>query len=196
MSDVLEFGHRITVALDRIRRGLEAQDKADAAETSLFDALQAERAQNGVLRGQIQQLQDALEAQAAQAAQDAQAAQAAQDTQDPEAVAAAQAAQQDALDAQKAQVAALTRQLDSQAAQLRALDAQLQPLRAATQHLRDLNAQLRQALTAGLAPGTIDTAMAAEIDALQALRAADAAEVDTILAELKPLIEEAAHAAG
>ena len=49
---------------------------------------------------------------------------------------------------------------------------------------------------AGLAPGMIDTALAAEIDALQALRAADAAEVDMILAELKPLIAEAAHAAG
>jgi hypothetical protein len=62
MSDVLELGHRITVALDRIRRGMEAQDKADAAETSLFDALRAEQAQTGALRVQIQQLQDALDA--------------------------------------------------------------------------------------------------------------------------------------
>ena len=68
MSDVLELGHRITVALDRIRRGMEAQDKADAAETSLFDALRAEQAQTGALRVQIQQLQDALDAQDRQAA--------------------------------------------------------------------------------------------------------------------------------
>lgn len=159
MSDVLELGHRITVALDRIRRGMEAQDKADAAETSLFDALRAEQAQTGALRVQIQQLQDAL-------------------------------------DAKDAQIAALTHQMETQAAQLQTMDAHLQGLRAATQQLRDLNGQLRQALMAGLAPGMIDTALAAEIDALQALRAADAAEVDMILAELKPLIAEAAHAAG
>ncbi|MBR2575596.1 MAG: hypothetical protein IKE14_14840 [Loktanella sp.] len=178
MSDVLELGHRITVALDRIRRGMEAQDKADAAETSLFDALRAEQAQTGALRAQIQQLQDALDAQDRQAALDA------------------QVADQAALDAKDAQIAALTAQMETQASQLQAMDAHLQRLRAATQQLRDLNGQLRQALMAGLAPGMIDMALAAEIDALQALRAADAAEVDMILAELKPLIAEAAHAAG
>lgn len=178
MSDVLELGHRITVALDRIRRGMEAQDKADAAETSLFDALRAEQAQTGALRAQIQQLQDALDAQDRQAALDA------------------QVADQAALDAKDAQIAALTAQMETQASQLQTMDAHLQGLRAATQQLRDLNGQLRQALMAGLAPGMIDTALAAEIDALQALRAADAAEVDMILAELKPLIAEAAHAAG
>lgn len=181
MSDVLELGHRITVALDRIRRGMEAQDKADAAESSLFDALRAEQAQTGALRDQIQQLQAALETQ------DAQAAQAALD---------AQIADQAALHAKDAQVAALTVRLETQAAQLQTMDAHLQGLRTATQQLRDLNGQLRQALTVGLAPGMIDTALAAEIDALQALRATDAAEIDMILAELKPLIEDAAHAAG
>jgi chromosome segregation ATPase len=188
MSDVLELGHRITVALDRIRRGMEAQDKADAAETSLFDALRAEKVLTGALRVQIQQLQDALDAQDRQAALDAQVAdQAAQD---------AQVADQAAQDAKDVQIAALTHQMETQAAQLQAMDAHLQRLRAATQQLRDLNGQLRQALMAGLAPGMIDMALAAEIDALQALRAADAAEVDMILAELKPLIAEAAHAAG
>jgi chromosome segregation ATPase len=184
MSDVLELGHRITVALDRIRRGMEAQDKADAAESSLFDALRAEQAQTGALRDQIQQLQAALETQDAQAAQ---AAQAALD---------AQIADQAALHAKDAQVASLTVRLETQAAQLQTMDAHLQGLRAATQQLRDLNGQLRQALTVGLAPGMIDTALAAEIDALQALRATDASEIDMILAELKPLIEDAAHAAG
>lgn len=156
MSDVLELGHRITVALDRIRQGVEAQGKADAAEASLFDALQAERAQTAALTAQIQQLQDA----------------------------------------QTTGTADLTRRVETQAAQLQAMDGHLQRLRAATQQLRDLNGQLRQALTAGLDPALIDTALAAEVEALQALRAADAAEVDAILAELKPLIEEATHGAG
>jgi len=134
MSDVLELGHRITVALDRIRRGMEAQDKADAAETSLFDALRAEQAQTGALRVQIQQLQDALDAQDRQAELDA------------------QVADQAALDAKDAQIAALTHQMETQAAQLQTMDAHLQGLRAATQQLRDLNGQLRQALMAGLRP--------------------------------------------
>ncbi|WP_019955236.1 hypothetical protein [Yoonia vestfoldensis] len=156
MSDVLELGNRITVALDRIRRGVEAQGKADAAESSLFDALQAERAQNAALMAQITELQST----------------------------------------QGAGDGDLTRRLETQAAQLQAMDGHLQRLRAATQQLRDLNGQLRHALTAGLDPALIDSALAAEVEALQALRAADAAEVDAILAELKPLVEEAAHATG
>jgi chromosome segregation ATPase len=156
MSDVLELGNRITVALDRIRRGVEAQGKADAAETSLYDALQAERAQNSALSDQIRQLQNAEGGQAGD----------------------------------------LARRVETQQAQLQAMDGHLQRLRAATQQLRDLNGQLRHALTAGLAPELIDSALAAEVEALQALRAADAAEIDAILAELKPLIEDAAHAAG
>jgi hypothetical protein len=138
MSDVRELGDRITVALDRIRRGVEAQGRSNAAEQSLFDALQAERAQT----------------------------------------------------------AGLMQRVGTQQAQLQEMDVHLQRLRAATERLRDLNGQLRTALTAGLTPELIDTALAAEVEALQALRAADAAEVDAILAELKPLIEDAIHAAG
>jgi hypothetical protein len=138
MSDVRELVDRITVALDRIRRGVEAQGRSNAAEQSLFDALQAERAQT----------------------------------------------------------AGLMQRVGTQQAQLQEMDVHLQRLRAATERLRDLNGQLRTALTAGLTPELIDTALAAEVEALQALRAADAAEVDAILAELKPLIEDAIHAAG
>ena len=40
-------------------------------------------------------------------------------------------------------------------------------------------------------PETINRALIAEVDALRAQRSADAAEVDAILSELKPMIEEA-----
>ncbi|MBQ2262233.1 MAG: hypothetical protein II336_12780 [Loktanella sp.] len=149
MSDVQQLGDRITVALDRIRRGMDAQGKSQAAEQSLFDALQEERAQTKTLKAQLAQLQRG--------------------------------------DAEDRVVA--------QQAELQALDVHLQRLRASNEQLRDMNAKLRGALTIGLEPELLNEAMQAEIDALQALRAADVAEVNAILAELTPLIEEATHAA-
>jgi chromosome segregation ATPase len=59
MSDVAALGDRITVALDRIRQGVAAQARADHAQDSLFDALQAERAQNAALKAQLAQVQAA-----------------------------------------------------------------------------------------------------------------------------------------
>jgi len=96
---------------------------------------------------------------------------------------------------QDTQVAALTERVEAQKAQMRALDVELQRLRAANVQMREINTQLRQAVTEGLAPELVDAAVAAEIEALEAQRAADAAEITAILAELKPLVEEGAHAA-
>ena len=59
-----------------------------------------------------------------------------------------------------------------------------------------MNARLRETVTTGLAPELHDAAIAAELEALKVQRSADAAEVDAILDELKPLIEETSHAAG
>ena len=90
----------------------------------------------------------------------------------------------------------LQERLASQQTQLQALDVELQRLRASNTQLRALNTQLRNAVTEGLSPQLIDVAVAAEVEALHAQRTADAAEVDAILAELKPLIEESTNAAG
>jgi len=97
---------------------------------------------------------------------------------------------------QDTQVAHLTARAEAQSQQLLKLDEELQQLRASNVQLREMNTQLREAVTTGLAPELHDAAVAAEITALNAQRSADAAEVDAILAELKPLIEEASHAAG
>lgn len=94
------------------------------------------------------------------------------------------------------QVASLNKRVDTQRRQLMTLDEELQKLRASNVQLRDMNGKLRGAVTEGLAPELHDAAVAAEIEALKTQRAADAAEVDAILAELKPLIEETSHAAG
>lgn len=97
---------------------------------------------------------------------------------------------------QDTQVATLTQRAETQSKHLMKLDEELQQLRASNVQLRDMNAKLRAAVTTGLAPELHDAALHAELEALNAQRSADAAEVDAILDELKPLIEEASHAAG
>ncbi len=97
---------------------------------------------------------------------------------------------------QDGQVAALTERVEAQKAQMVKLDTELQQLRASNVQMRELNTALREAVTEGLAPELVDKAVAAEVEALHAQRSADAAEIDAILSELKPLIEEAPHAAG
>ena len=97
---------------------------------------------------------------------------------------------------QDTQVASLTLRAETQSKHLMKLDEELQQLRASNVQLRDMNAKLREAVTTGLAPELYDAAVNAEMEALNAQRSADAAEIDAILDELKPLIEETSHAAG
>ncbi|MCK0094741.1 hypothetical protein MWU60_04105 [Yoonia sp. F2084L] len=156
MSDISALESRITAALDRIRKGLEAKNAQTPADPGLQAALEEERAQNAELIERVRVLKER------------------QDT----------------------QVAQLATRADTQSKHLMKLDEELQQLRASNVQLREMNAKLREAVTTGLAPELHDAAVAAEIEALSAQRSADAAEVDAILAELKPLIEEATHAAG
>lgn len=80
---------------------------------------------------------------------------------------------------------------DAARARVAELDGALQGLRQSQAELREMAGQLRAALAEGVAePDLVNRAMQAEIDALVALRAADAAEVDAVIAELRPLIEE------
>ena len=97
---------------------------------------------------------------------------------------------------QDTQVASLTGRVESQRAQMMQLDEELQRLRASNAQLREMNTRLREAVTEGLSPELLDQAVAAEVEAMEAQRSSEAAEMDAILAELKPLIEEASHAAG
>lgn len=96
---------------------------------------------------------------------------------------------------QDTQVASLTSRVETQRAQLMALDRELQQLRASNVQLREMNTKLRDAVTKGLAPELHKAAVSAEIEALHVQRSADAAELDAILTELKPLIEETPNAA-
>ncbi len=156
MSDISTLESRITAALDRIRRGLDAQPSQAAGNPELQAALEQERAQNAELVERVRILKER------------------QDT----------------------QVASLTLRAETQSKHLMKLDEELQQLRASNVQLREMNAKLRETVTTGLAPELHDAAVTAEIEALSAQRSADAAEVDAILEELKPLIEETSHAAG
>jgi len=80
----------------------------------------------------------------------------------------------------------------SHGAILAAMEAEVQRLRASNAELRDMTAQLRSAAADGAtSPELINRAMIAEVDALQAQRTSEAAEMDAIVSSLRPLIEEA-----
>ena len=90
-----------------------------------------------------------------------------------------------------ARVAAALAERDAARAELAAMDAALQSLRASQSDLSETVASLRASLAEGVAePDLVNRAMQAEIDGLRALRAADAAEVDQVLNELRPLVAE------
>lgn len=95
-------------------------------------------------------------------------------------------------DRQDGNIAKLETRVEKQAAALANLDGELHRMRTSNADLRELNAQLRSAAADGAsAPELINRATIAEVEALSAQRSADVAEMDAIISELKPLIEEA-----
>lgn len=81
------------------------------------------------------------------------------------------------------------------AQRIKSLDIELQRLRKASEQLRASNAALREANAAGVGePHLINKSMLAELEALRAARAAEFAEVDTILSAMDALMgQEDAH---
>lgn len=166
MSDIATLESRITAALDRIRQGI------DSAATPTDERPVGEVAQQGE-----------LEQARAQAVENG------------ERVRRLKKRERIAQEQHASEIAALTARVETQSTQLQKLDAELQQLRASNVELRALNTKLREAVTTGLAPELHDAAVNAEMAALHAQRAADAAEVDAILDALRPLIKETTHAA-
>lgn len=155
MSDIDGLGSRISVALDRIRQGLDTLERPsldeDGAATNVEMKLLEEQNANAQLEERVRSLK------------------AMQDTK---------------LDGLEDRVAA-------QREQLVVLDKELQRLRQSNADMREINAQLRSAVSESVSsPELLNRAMMAEIEALNAQRAAEAAEVSAIITELKPLIEE------
>ena len=160
MSDISELEQRMTAALDRIRRSVEMPRAPVAADAAPVDVDT-----------------DAVDALASQL--------------DEEKTANAQLEERvKALkERQDGNITKLQGRLDRHRSKGEVLDRDLQRLRQTNAELRDINAQLRAALEAGVSePHLINKAMMAELDALRANRAADASEVDAVLAQLTPML--------
>ena len=83
-----------------------------------------------------------------------------------------------------AKLAEMSRQLDAQGAELKRM-------RNTNVQLREVLHILREAASQGLSdPHLVNRAMLAELEALRATRLTEVAQMDEILAELAPLIEE------
>ncbi|HAW47491.1 MAG TPA: hypothetical protein DCX34_09670 [Roseovarius sp.] len=173
MNQIEELQTRITAALERIQRGVEARaeaeavrkddDATDGAElATLRQELEDERLVTAQLEERIRVLHERLEEKEA-----------------------ALAAAQDGQDGQGAQSETMTR-----------LDTDLQSLRAANAQLRESNAALRTAHAAGVAnPDAINASLQAELDALRVARDADHDEVAAVLAEIDSAVAGAAPGA-
>lgn len=165
MNDIAELERRITMALGRIGAGIDLIGAAPAP---------GGHAEDGEAAAQIAELQDALDSERTTNAQLT------------ERVRAIKEKQETMVGALEKKVARLTQQVD-------AATIDLQRLREANLDLAEANRALGEAVEAGIAdPSLVNHAMLSELEALRAARAAEVAEMDNILAELKPLIEEVA----
>lgn len=161
MSDITEYERRIAAALERIGHGIEAVSRP-LAETVAAPA-EAESPDTAALR-------EALESERAANAQLVERVRAIKEKQD------------STIGKLERRVAKLTRQLE-------AGGADAAKLRRANMQLSEASQALREAMAAGLPePHLINKAMLAELEALRALRASDAAEMEEILAELQPFL--------
>lgn len=173
MSELPQLQSRIMAALDRIGTGL------DGIGAAASEPAQAAPTDSSALEAQVAELTAKL---------------------DEEQTANAQLEERVKLlkERQDGKMAELESNVDAGRARASRMDRELQRLRQVNAELRDNNSKLREALTAGVSePHLVNKAMLAELEALRATRAADAAEMDAILQELTPIIErEAADATG
>lgn len=96
---------------------------------------------------------------------------------------------------QETHVGQLERRLSRLTEQADVQGLELQRLKKALIQLREANRLLREAQEAGVAdPAAINRSLQAEVEALRAARTAEIAELDEILAELRPLVGEGTDA--
>lgn len=165
MTEIAEFERRITAAMDRISKGLSKP--VDADQVIWDDAA-------------VAALQDALDDERSTNAQLGERLRVLKEREAAEAVAA------EPIEDLAPRVAELTRQLDVQGLELQRMRKTAIQLRETLRAI--LEAQPKDAVDAHL----INKAMLAELDALRATRATETAEMDEILAELTPLLQERA----
>jgi chromosome segregation ATPase len=168
MSDLAAYESRITAALDRIARRIEAGGAAAKPLPKPDAATEAT----------IAQLRDALEKERATNAQLS------------ERLASARQRQDGQVGQLERRVARLTEQLDLQSLEMLRL-------KKANSRLMEANAALREASVQNFPDHQlINRSISADLEALQAERRAEMAEMEEILSELKPLVAAESHTVG
>ncbi len=163
MSEIAELERRLASALDRIGAGVaKLETPAVSGDTEGED-----------LSAKVAELETALASEKEANAQLEERVKALKDRQDH-------------------MVADLSKTAEDAREKVAEFEASIEALRESNADLSETNDRLRTALAASTAePELINRAMQAELDALRAVRRAETAEVGAILAELKPIVEEA-----
>lgn len=168
---IAELERRIAAALDRIGQGLDRMARPAASPPAPVAAPVAV----GEATAEIARLTEALEVEKTANAQLTERLKAVKDR------------EAQARSSLQAKVERMTHQLDVQGLEL-------QRMRKVTVQLREsLRAMTEAAEAATPEPHLINKSMLAELEALRAQRQSEVAEMDEILAELAPLIEESAE---
>ena len=184
MSEIAELEQRITAALARIGQGLDTLSRGAVAKAASTDdktvpptSSQTDLiAEIADLRAEVTKAREALATE-----RDA-------NSQLTERVRAIK-------DRQESMVGGLERKVEKLTEQLDVVGLELQRTRKTNIALRESLRAMRRTVEEGVPdPHLINKSMMAELDALRASRLTEIAEMDAILAELKPLIDEAANA--
>lgn len=194
MSEIDALQSRLSAAIDRIGRAMSGMEQAsppaaapeqeapaataapEAAQLSEeLQALQTELSEERLANAQLEERLKAVKARHSAEIGELRAA----------------------LDEARAAAAAVAEPAprdDATAEEMARLDTELQRLRQANEQLRASNVALREANAEGVGePHLINKAMLAELESLRAVRAADVAEANGILARLRPVLDAAAE---
>lgn len=171
MSDISELERRIAAALDRIARAAEAKAPAPAAPSPAVPPEPEAEAQAEARASRETALREALEAERTANAQLNDRVRAIKDR-------------------QETMVSQIERKLTRASEQLDVQGLEMQRLKKANAQLAEANRRLIEAQAAGGADAaTVARALQAELDAMHAARAAEIAELEDIMGELRPLAE-------
>ncbi|SHI87216.1 hypothetical protein SAMN05444000_103259 [Shimia gijangensis] len=205
MSDISDLESRISAAMDRIGRGLEALDKpaiddGGAQSEALQNELDGEKIANAqleernkALHAKVEDMETALAAssdaveKAVEARESAEKDLASARVEAESARAEADAAKESAQEAKNNEPAV---NLDINRDPILKLSKRLNRMRRTSRQVRGASVVLREAAEKGLSdPSLINQAMVTELENLKALRASEQAEMDLIIGALRPMLE-------
>lgn len=170
MSEIAELERRISAALERIGRGLDALPSGAAQAAAGAETESGAQEQLHAQQAEITRLAAELATERESNAQLSERVKAVREKQDT------------GVAALERKVAEMTRQLDVQGLEL-------QRMKKTNVQLRETIRTLREAMEEEVgAPHLINKSMLAELEALRATRAAEMAEMDEILSGLDPLL--------